>query len=85
MERNRIRRHLVVFAAAAPVMAFVTFFGLGQVCVLLYRRMTIIKFKKSGHFDLSLHYFIYTQNLSLSLRIDNDGSSVGPAERLVHR
>ncbi|KAK3743017.1 hypothetical protein QZH41_009279, partial [Actinostola sp. cb2023] len=30
MERNRIRRHLVVFAAAAPVMAFLTFFGLGQ-------------------------------------------------------
>lgn len=31
MDRKRIRRHLLVFAAAAPVMAFLTFFGLGQV------------------------------------------------------
>ncbi|XP_048586452.1 zinc transporter ZIP9 [Nematostella vectensis] len=30
LDRNRIRRHLVVFAAAAPIMALVTFFGLGQ-------------------------------------------------------
>lgn len=28
--RNRIRKHLLVFAAAAPVMALVTFFGLSQ-------------------------------------------------------
>lgn len=28
--RNRIRKHLIVFAAAAPVMALVTYFGLSQ-------------------------------------------------------
>ncbi|XP_015751372.1 PREDICTED: zinc transporter ZIP9-like isoform X3 [Acropora digitifera] len=28
--RNRIRKHLLVFAAAAPVMALVTYFGLSQ-------------------------------------------------------
>lgn len=28
--RNRIRRHLIVFAAAAPAMALVTYFGLSQ-------------------------------------------------------
>ena len=34
--RNRIRKHLLVFAAAAPVMALVTYFGLSQVhCVII--------------------------------------------------
>ena len=34
--RNRIRKHLLVFAAAAPVMALVTYFGLSQVhCVIV--------------------------------------------------
>ena len=28
---TRIRKHLMVFAAAAPVMALVTYFGLSQV------------------------------------------------------
>ena len=31
--RNRIRRHLIVFAAAAPTMALVTYFGLSQVII----------------------------------------------------
>ena len=30
LDRIRIRRHLLVFAAAAPVTAIVTFFGLSQ-------------------------------------------------------
>ena len=29
--RTRIHKHLMVFAAAAPVMALVTYFGLSQV------------------------------------------------------
>ena len=33
--RNRIRKHLLVFAAAAPIMALVTYFGLSQVIILL--------------------------------------------------
>ena len=32
--RNRIRRHLIVFAAAAPTMALATYFGLSQVTSL---------------------------------------------------
>ena len=31
--RNRIRKHLLVFAAAAPIMALVTYFGLSQVII----------------------------------------------------
>ena len=31
LERNRIRKHLLVFALAAPVLAMLTFLGLSQV------------------------------------------------------
>ena len=31
--RNRIRKHLLVFAAAAPIMALLTYFGLSQVII----------------------------------------------------
>lgn len=31
LERNRIRKHLLVFALAAPVLAMLTFVGLSQV------------------------------------------------------
>ena len=31
LDRNRIRRHLGVFSAAAPLLAIVTYFGLSQV------------------------------------------------------
>ena len=31
LERNRIRKHLLVFALAAPVLAMITFLGLSQV------------------------------------------------------
>lgn len=31
LDRNRIRKHLLVFALAAPVLAMLTFLGLGQV------------------------------------------------------
>ncbi|MEQ2268078.1 hypothetical protein XENORESO_014833 [Xenotaenia resolanae] len=30
LERNRIRKHLLVFALAAPVLAMITFLGLSQ-------------------------------------------------------
>ena len=30
-DRNRIRRHLAVFSAAAPLLAIITYFGLSQV------------------------------------------------------
>lgn len=33
LERNRIRKHLLVFALAAPVLAMLTFLGLSQVNV----------------------------------------------------
>ncbi len=32
LERNRIRKHLLVFALAAPVLAMLTYVGLSQVC-----------------------------------------------------
>ncbi len=31
LDRNRIRKHLGVFSAAAPLLAIITFFGLSQV------------------------------------------------------
>lgn len=31
LERNRIRKHLLVFALAAPLLAMLTFLGLSQV------------------------------------------------------
>ena len=31
LERNRIRKHLLIFALAAPVLAMITFLGLSQV------------------------------------------------------
>ncbi|XP_042598894.1 zinc transporter ZIP9 isoform X2 [Cyprinus carpio] len=32
LERNRIRKHLLVFALAAPVLAMLTYVGLSQIC-----------------------------------------------------
>ena len=31
LDRNRIRRHLMIFSLAAPLLALLTFFGIGQV------------------------------------------------------
>lgn len=33
LERNRIRKHLLVFALAAPVLAMLTYLGLSQVII----------------------------------------------------
>lgn len=35
LERNRIRKHLLVFALAAPALAMLTYVGLSQVCYFL--------------------------------------------------
>lgn len=35
LERNRIRKHLLVFALAAPVMSMVTYLGLSKVSLII--------------------------------------------------
>jgi hypothetical protein len=35
LERNRIRRHLIIFSVSAPLLALLTYFGLGQVGYLI--------------------------------------------------
>lgn len=41
LDRNRIRKHLAVFSAAAPLMAVITYFGLSQVSLNLGRHYFI--------------------------------------------
>ena len=42
--RNRIRKHLLVFAAAAPIMALLTYFGLSQ--VIIQQRYIVLRVDK---------------------------------------
>lgn len=36
IDRKRIRKHLLVFSLAAPLLAVVTYFGIGQVCLGIF-------------------------------------------------
>jgi len=36
VDRNRIRKHLLVFSVAAPALALLTYFGIGQVSTVIF-------------------------------------------------
>lgn len=41
LERNRIRKHLLVFALAAPVLSMLTYLGLSKVIQLIFTNASI--------------------------------------------
>ena len=54
LDRTRIRKHLGIFAAAAPIMAIFTYFCLSQVSLSYI--VDRIEKKKASRYDISYHF-----------------------------
>lgn len=72
--RNRIRKHLLVFAAAAPIMALVTYFGLSQSSKEVFSSVNgtgIAMLFSAGTFLYVATVHVLPELLSMSSQCDN--------------
>lgn len=59
LERVRIRKHLLVFSLAAPVMALLTYFGLGQVSMthqMIFYTQIDLFYKFENNITIAIFY-----------------------------